>query len=222
MICRSTARRTRALALVALFACACQGTRNLQDPTLVVQTDAGSELGVSTEYGVVFLGRSAPAGDVDITAFFGDGPSTEKTTIEPLGGGLYTAEVEIRLPSVPLHFERLERGDEVLIIGRRDGEAWQVPAAVKTDPRVEGLLLSIPSELRNAPDQVGAGVFILFGSRWNKRLVGLVSGTLELVGADGERRAYLTVVGADELWRLVARRKEIERKRRWVYREDVL
>jgi hypothetical protein len=216
--------RTRLLLLLAVLgSAACQGTRKLSDPTLLIRTSAGKELGVSTDHGIVFLGQTAVSGDVDVTAWFGDGPSIERSVIEPVGGGLYTAEMEIRLPSVPLSFRKLRKDDEVLIVGRRGNSTWETRARVRVDPRVDGLLLSIPGELRNAPDQVGAGVYVVGqNERTDRHLIGLVSGTLELVAPDGARKSFLTVVGPDTLWRLVARRKELERKRRWVYREDVL
>ena len=50
----------------------------------------------------------------------------------------------------------------------------------------------------------------------------MVSGELELVRADGSTARYVTVVGPEDLWRLVTFRRELERKRRWVYREDIL
>ena len=51
-------------ALLLLPAAGCLGpyTHKLSDPTLVLQTRGGTELGVSTEYGVVFLGRTARSG----------------------------------------------------------------------------------------------------------------------------------------------------------------
>ena len=49
------------------------------------------------------------------------------------------------------------------------------------------------------------------------RLLGLVSGRLELEG-----RRYVTAVGPEDLWRLVVHRRNSDRPRRWVYREDIL
>jgi len=140
------------LALAAL-ATSCVGSRTLTDPTLEIRTPHGSELGVSTDYGVIFLGRTAQSGSVEITAWFGDGPSIESSVIEPIGGGLYTAETEI--------------------------------------------------------------------SEEAKILLGLVSGKITLKNKDGER-SYLTVVGPEDLWRLVVHRRDFLQRRRWVYRQDIL
>jgi hypothetical protein len=217
--------RSRALPgllLVAAALGACQGTRNAMDPTLQIRTPGGQELGVSTEYGVLFLGHTARSGEVQVVAWFGDGPSIELSVIEPLGDGLYTAETQIRLPTIPITFATPQPGAEVTVIGRHGSETWEATARVLSDPRVEGLLLTIPGELRNAADQVGAGIFVNDPDTGLRRLVALVSGRVELVSPDGQRTEYLTAMGPEQLWRLVARRQDLMQRRRWVYREDIL
>ena len=207
-----------ALALLS----SCIGSRTLADPTLLIQTDGGRELGVSTEYGVVFLGRTARSGPVTVTAWFGDGPSMEASVIEPLGGGLYTAETEIRLPRVPMTFRTPRPGERVAIVGRRQREWWYEFTTVTSDVRVEGLILDPIDELDGSPTQIGAGVYVDDIDNERYLLIGLVSGTLRLVGPDGRERVYVTVMGPEDLWRLVTFRREVEHKRRWVYREDIL
>lgn len=215
--------RLRLLALALLLSApACQGVRTLSDPTLLVRTSGGSELGVSTDYGVLFLGRTARSGPVEITAFFGDGPNIEKTVIEPVGGGVYTAETEIRLPEVEMSFNDPVEGEILVVIGRDENGPWSERVEVEEDPRVLGMITTVPDRLENAPDQVGAGVYrILDAEATRKKLVGLVSGKIVLEGGGG-RREYLTVVGPTETWRLVAHRREPRSKKRWVYREDIL
>jgi len=213
-------------ALPALLLCAalaaCQGTRNVMDPILEIRTPGGHELGVSTDYGVLFLGRTARSGEVSVIAWYGDGPSLEISVIEPLGDGLYTAATQIRLPAIPITFRTPRAGEKVFIRGRRGAELWEVEAGVLADPRVEGILLTIPGALENAPDQVGAGIFVDDPETGQRRLVGLVSGTLELAGGNGVKARYLTAVGPEQIWRLVTRRQDVPQRRRWIYREDVL
>jgi len=211
-----------ALALLTLLLTGCRGTRTLTDPTLQIRTRGGAELGVATDFGVLFLGRTARSGEVEIVAWFGDGPSTESSVIEPLGDGLYTAETQIRLPSIPMSFTTPRPGDELVIVGRQGGELWEERVRAVSDPSVEGLLLSVPQRLRDAPDQVGAGVFVEQYEHGPRRLVALVSGRLVLRSANGGEREYLTAVGPDQLWRLVARRQDLLNRRRWFYREDIL
>lgn len=212
--------RTLPVLLVA-SAAGCTGVRTLADPIVVVETSGGSELGTSTDYGVVFLGRTAQSGRVHITAWFGDGPQTESSVIEPVGSGVFTAETEIRLPEVPMNFHELRPGAGVLVVGRKGAELWQRSVPVMSDPRVDGILLPALRQVESSPDQVGAGVFVLRdGEEEKKELVGLVSGTLTLTDGTGTKR-YTTVVGMKDIWRLVAHRRELDRNRRPVVREDV-
>jgi len=215
------ARRLAVLAL-ALPLVSCIGTRRLSDPTVEVRSPAGKELGVSTNYGLVFLGRSGRSGEVEITAWFGDGPSIEASVVEPLGGGLYTAETEIKLPRVPLSFQSPEPGQSLIVVGRNGESTWEESVRVARDSRVEGLLLEWKGRFIDAPEQVGAGLYVEDADSGRRRLVGLVTGTLELFDSAGQRQRYLTAVGPEELWRLVAYRREHQRRPRWVYRDDIL
>src|SRR5882672_8362772 len=61
-----------ALLLLALLASGCRGTRKLTDPVLEIRSESGAELGVATDYGLVFLGRTARSGPIDVTAWYGD------------------------------------------------------------------------------------------------------------------------------------------------------
>lgn len=218
---------SRALTLLTLLAslCAasCTGTRLLSNPTVQLQTEGGQELGVSTEYGVVFLGRTARSGDVEVTAWFGDGPSIEPSVIEPVGGGLYTAEMEIRLPDVRLRFEEPMPGDRLWVQGMEGSRKWMEEITVRSDPRIEGILIDVPRRFRARPDQIGAGVFWMpeEDDFLHMKLVGLVSGRVRLE-RDGDVREYLTVVGPTTLWRLAAHRRNQLERERWIYRPDIL
>jgi hypothetical protein len=218
----STRSAGAGLILFVLLMQSCVGSRTLSDPTVEIRSEHGTELGVSTDYGVVFLGRRAQSGPIEITAWFGDGPSIESSVVEPIGGGLYTAETEIRLPQVSMSFDDPRPGSKVLVVGRNSNGDWDREMTVASDPRVLGILLPVPSELQNAPDQIGAGVYVVpeIGEE-AKILVGLVSGRITLKGKEGER-SYLTVVGPEDLWRLVVHRRDLLQKRRWIYRQDIL
>ncbi|MBL4770777.1 MAG: hypothetical protein JKY61_06470 [Planctomycetes bacterium] len=217
--------RSRSLFPVLLLTCllaSCVGSRKGVDPTLRILGENGTELGVSTRYGVLFLGRYTNAGPVEIEAMFGDGPSIELTVIDPLGDGLYTANTNIRLPSVPMTFEDLKPGQEVLLRGRTATKSWERWVKVRGDERVHGILLDTCRELNDHPDQIGAGVFLRKGKgSHNLRLIGLVSGRITLY-TDGIPKTYLTVEGPETLWRLITHKRQFPRTRKWIYREDVM
>lgn len=217
-------RSANAIALLALLGSSCLGPAARPapgDPTVLVRTQGGDELGVSTDYGVLFLGRGAQSGQADLTAWFADGPSWEAGTIEDVGGGLYTTHAEILLACVPLSFELPPSGSPVVVRGRRGAQVWEETTEVATHPRVQGLLLRLTDRLRDMRDEeVGAGVFV--GPPEGRRLLGLVSGRLLLDTAEGSRE-FVTVLGPDDLWRVVLQHKSGPTPpRRTVYREDLL
>jgi hypothetical protein len=211
-------------ALACLLVASCTASRKLADPTLLIETTGGRELGVSTEYGVVFLGRTARSGPVSLTVWYGDGPSVEASVIEPLGGGLYTAETEIRFPVVPMTFRTPQPNERVVVVGRRRRNTWEAGSQVVSDPRVEGILIEPVEQLRGQPNQVGAGVFVDEADEDGGRrlFLGLVSGSVQLIDADGTVHDYLAVMGPEDLWRLVTFSRDKLNKRRWVYRDDIL
>ena len=151
-------RNVAALAL-ALALTACTGTRKLTDPVVAIMTDRGMELGVSTEFGVVFLGKTADRGPVIVEAYFGDGPSMEQSVIEPVGGGLYTADMEIRLPHVPISFDLPTDGETLEVMGRRGWDRWSTMTTCRIVEGVEGVLVEIPEGFLDSVEQTGAGVY---------------------------------------------------------------
>lgn len=197
---------------------ACVGTREAADATLRIYGESGSELGVCTSYGMVFLGRTVRAGDIDVEAHFGDGPNLESTVVEPIGHGLYTAETEIRLPAVRLKFHDPKAGDELILRGRTDDGAWEENVTVRADDHIHGLLVTAPAIMLRRDDQVGAGIFWSnpFDSN-DRRLIGLVSARIRIEG-----QTYLSVLGPRDLWRLVTHRRDLLRRKPWVYREDIM
>ena len=149
---RALAHKIGPLTWVCALLCAsCVGTRKLADPTLQIRSAHGSELGVSTDYGIVFLGRTTQAGNVEISAWFGDGLDIEPAAVEPIGDGLFTAETEIRLPQVQMSFDDPAPGDRLLVMGRNKDGAWQREVTVESDPRVLGILSRFRASSKTRP-----------------------------------------------------------------------
>jgi hypothetical protein len=210
------------LLLVLLTATGCRGTRALVDPVVQVRTQGGTELGVTTDYGVVFLGRTARSGPVEITAWFGDGPSVEPSLVEPISPDLCTADVEIELPAVPLLFVDPGPGEFVAVQGRTESGPWREVTTIASDPRVYGLILEMPEALRGRDDQIGAAVFrYIAEDRERLQLYGLVSGSIVIETDEGPKE-YATVVGPEQLWRLVTLPRHFPRRKPQVYRDDIL
>ena len=124
---------------------------------------------------------------------------------------------------LPISFDLPAAGTPVTVFGRNGRESWEEIVNVQADPRVTGFLLPWIQRFDGHPELVGAGVFVVdeIDPRL-KRLVGLVSGRIELTAADGTSAVYLAVVGPSELWRLVTAKRDNSKKRKWVYREDIM
>lgn len=208
------------LFLAPLAACLSPSTtaRYTYDPVVVVHAPAGDELGVSTDYGVVFLGRHVRTGRVEFTAWFGDGPAREEGLIERLTDELYLTKSEIQLAEVPLCLDLPAAGTPVIVRGRRGSTPYEIEAVLAADERVRGVLLSPSSELAALTDaDLGAGIFLVRDGK-PRELIGLVTGHVEF----GDGRHYVCAVGPEELWRLAVQHRDNDRPRRTVYREDLL
>ncbi|MFT4709092.1 MAG: hypothetical protein ACI9D0_000482 [Bacteroidia bacterium] len=214
---RST-RRTILAAALGLIAASCATTRDYGDATVIMHTSGGTELGVSTPGGVVFLGNTARSGEVDMTVWFGDGPSIEASIIEPIGDGLFLAEGEIRFPTIEVAFIEPAPGDRIYAKGRHGAETWEVDLFPTKDPRVAGLCFRSSEDLPRDNSQVGAGVYWDDPVTDRPALIGLISGRVVL--DDGSE--YITAVGSEGLWRLIANRRDVSTEGRWTYREDIL
>lgn len=200
---------------------ACISPTATPDATVVLEGSGGRELGVATDYGIVFLGRSQTSGRIDYTLWYGDGPARESGIVEPLGGGLWVTESEILSPTSPLTFRTPERGEEVTVVTRSGNTTTRTSAFVARHRQVTGLLLELNSSLRAlGNDEVGAGVYL--ETDFGLALVGLVAGRIRLPGSDGEEREFMSVVGPRELWRLPARERHHSERPPRIHREDIL
>jgi hypothetical protein len=208
--------RLLAAALLCTLAGACRTAD--PDPTVLVRTSNGVELGVSTTHGVVFLGSTAVSGEAEIVSWFGDGPSLEPSLIEPLGDGLYTLPVDIDLPAVAIGFDLPEPGSTLVVRGRDDTGPWEREVVRAGDLPVLGLLLEPPAEPLPARS-VGAGVYTR-DRLGHLRLVGLLSGRAR-VETDGTSREVLCALGPLDLWRVVTHPRNRQRAEPWVHRDDL-
>jgi hypothetical protein len=212
--------RLLVLALLPLSACLSPSTtaRYTYDPVVVVHAPAGDELGVSTDYGIVFLGRRVQTGRIEFTAWFGDGPAREEGLIERLTDELYLTKSEIELCEVPLCLDLPPAGTPVIVRGRRGSTPFEIEAVLAADERVQGVLLANSPELAGLSDaDLGAGIFLVRDGK-PRELVGLVTGRVEF----GDGKSYVAAVGPEELWRLAVQHRDNDRPRRTVYREDLL
>jgi hypothetical protein len=192
------------------------------DPTVLVRTSGGVELGASTTYGVVFLGTTATSGEAEVVAWFGDGPELEPSLVESIGGGLYSVDVDIDLPAVPMSFDLPDTSTPLEIRGRDAAGPWVRTTRRADEPTATGLLLLVPDEPL-PPASSGAGVY-LRDRRGQLRLIGLLAGRVQVIDSaypSAAPRERLAAIGPTDLWRLVSYRRNRHRPDPWVYREDL-
>lgn len=203
-----------ALSLGALLLGAC-----VSDPLptygVVVETSTQRELGVSTRFGIVSVGAEQDRGEVRVTAFYGDGPATERGVIEPVADRLCRIEVPFPTPWCEITSVLPVPGERLTLAGYDPvNELWMREVPLADLPEARGLLLEPPPDLPREWILPGTGLYRFEVDRW--RLVGLLVAELELAG-----RTFLLAHGPVELARFVTsdRRRNVPEDR--PYRADV-
>jgi hypothetical protein len=194
---RLSARAARgALALLAGALSAC-----VSDPLptygVVIETSTQREAGVSTRFGIVSVGAEQDRGEVRVTAFYGDGPATERGLIEPVGDRLCRVKVPFPTPWCELSAVLPVPGERLTLAGYSpENELWMRELPLAQDPRAKGLLLAPPEDLPREWLLPGTGLFRWEFDRW--RLVGILVAELDLGG-----KTWLLAHGPIELSRFV-------------------
>ena len=163
-------------------------------PVARIETRGGVEFGATTRDGILFLGRTATEGPCRVHYFLGGEPTpqVEDGEIHPLGGVLYTADIDLKHQNVGILERNLTPNDLLFALVHTPLDAPEIPVHLTKDPEVEGDVLDWPGARLPA----GTGVFVREGN--DLLLVGLVSGEVTVEG-DGGTRKYLTLAGPDRL-----------------------
>jgi hypothetical protein len=194
---RSSAASLRsALALLACGLSAC-----VSDPLpsygVLVETSTQRELGVSTRFGIVSVGAEQDRGEVRVTAFYGDGPATERGLIEPVGDRLCRIKVPFPTPWCEITAVLPVPGEKLTLAGYSPAnELWTREAPLAQSDSAKGVLVAPPTDLPPEWLLPGTGLFRWEVDRW--RLVGLLVAEVEHGG-----RTWLLAHGPIELGRFV-------------------
>ncbi len=212
-------RPTRTLAGIALAGvlfggCAIRGRIH---PVVEIQTSQGKELGVSTTDGVLFLGTTARKGRAHVLLYYGDIPYVETAEIQPAGGGLYKLDLEVRHQGVPIAVRWPQPGEDLLLMGMKDGKVWTAWTRLAKAKGIYGEVYEIPEGLKLDPTQAGAGVFRK-GRGGNLSLLGLVKGTAVLLPSG---RKWLCVAGLRDLKACMEARRDVLPPRKVIHRPDL-
>jgi hypothetical protein len=154
-------------------------------PIMRIETRGGVEMGVGTEVGILFLGRTAQEGPCRVHYWLGPTPLVEDGAVERWGGVFYRALMDLNHPYARF-LDRDLRDDDTLFALLLDGQEVALQRA-RTET-IAGDVVAWPG--RDLP--AGTGVFL----RDDRGLVfvGLVAGRIET--GDGR---YLVHTGTTAL-----------------------
>ena len=162
-------------------------------PVARIETRGGVEFGATTEYGVLFLGRTATEGPCRVHYFLGPTPVIEDGTIVSSGSVYSRAEIDLKNQSIPVLERELEPDDTLVAMYMAGPDVRTVSVSLAQDPDVDGDILAWPGQA------LPAGTAILLATADDGyRFVGLVSGEAELRVGDDSRR-FVVFAGTNQL-----------------------
>jgi hypothetical protein len=201
-------------ALLLCSSCHVQRIDPAEIPVVRIQTTGGFEHGVSTQIGVLFLGRTASEGPAKLQYWLGPTPMIETGQVEAIGGSIHRIRPEVPIPSVPVTLEPVRPDEELVLMGIQDQIPWRLPVQLAQDEVVRGTVLRYPAGLRLGPDSVGLGVFRETDAGF--ALVGLVKG----VAQKSDDTRFLLFAGIGELRDAFARSGRAVEQLEVEYRAD--
>lgn len=207
--------RLALLVVVPLLACGIQRPEDGGPPVVAIETPGGMELGVNTDLGILFAGRTSQAGPCKLTVFFGATPVVENGEISELRGGLCHTRTIARTASAPFLMEHPRSGETLSLMGVRDGRVYTETVALATDADVAGNVLEVPDGF--TPDQVGAPIFVQRDGR--SYLVGLIKARARIEGAGGTRE-FLVFSGLEQFRDAMLQRRPAVLEPEVIYRDD--
>ncbi len=166
-------------------------------PVALIETTGGVELGATTEFGILTLGRTATRGPCRVYYFLGPTPLVEDGTVVATEGPFCTAQIDLRTQSVRV-LDHSPTNEPLKAMWTSDGaQVTTIDVQLARDEGVSGDVLADPGQ--DIP--AGAGVFAEVDEKL--RFVGLVSGRATVQGDNGVR-AYYTFAGVDRVRELLA------------------
>jgi hypothetical protein len=188
MTSRSTLRPLALLALPAVLASAgCSGWffsgvdyPDRSRPIARVETQGGIEYGATTEFGVLFLGRTATEGPCRVRMFLGEQLIVDDGKIEPFGGGIWRASIDLVGQGAPLWTSPITASQDLVALCLDGPLAVDVPVQLALLDGVDGDVIEAPG--RDLP--AGTPIFVRDEAErlW---FAGLVSARATLQGAGG-------------------------------------
>lgn len=182
-------------------------------PVARIETRGGMEYGATTEYGILFLGRTATEGPCRVHLFLGPTPVVEDGTVIPTGSYYARADTDLKNASTPILERELQAGDELVAMYMAGLDVRAVDVSLTMDPRVEGNALTWPGE------SLPPGAAILLQTPDGYRFVGLVSGEAVLQDTSDSKR-FVLFWGSNQVRDLALMPETYPTEERIIHRAD--
>ncbi|MCA8951555.1 MAG: hypothetical protein KDE27_18760 [Planctomycetes bacterium] len=199
-------RRPSALALLLPFAVAATGCvewffsgedyADRSRPVALVETTGGVELGATTEYGILTLGRTATTGPCRVHYRLGPTMLVDDGELHPTGGVFTRADIDLKHQAVHVFGRAPTDDDRLVAMWTPDGRAIrEVAVELARDERIEGDVLAHPGE------DLPPGAAICVRNKDGVQFVGLVAGAATL---EGDGRRFYVYAGVDRVREMLA------------------
>jgi len=174
--------------------------RDLSHPVVLVETTGGVELGASTEYGVLTLGRTATDGPCRVHYLLGPTPMIDDGTMQPTGSLFVRAAIDLRTQNARVLERAPDAKDELLAMWTPDGTTMrEVDVRLVRREGIAGDVLANPgTEL-----PTGAAVLRRNDLDVGYDFVGLVAGKAT-VDSGPTAGTYYVFAGVDRVRELLA------------------
>lgn len=168
-------------------------------PVALVETTGGIELGATTEFGVLTLGRSAQEGPCRVHYFLGPTPLIESGELAPTGGVFTRADIDLKTQLARALDRPLTSADQLRVMWTPDGQTTRSVAVELADsPGVRGDVLRDPGE----PLPTGA-TLLCRGEDGGWLFAGLVAG--KAIGEGGPAAGtWFPFAGVDRVREMLA------------------
>ena len=168
-------------------------------PVALVETTGGIELGATTEFGVLTLGRSAATGPCRVHYFIGPTPLIETGELVATGSMFTRAEIDLKTQHVRTLDRPLTPTDELVVMWTADGQTTQtVEVQLANAEGITGDVLKDPGK----PLPTGATV-LCRGADGGWLFAGLIAGNAEIADAPA-RGTWFVFAGIDRVREMLA------------------
>ncbi|MGA0060933.1 MAG: hypothetical protein ACO3RU_15240 [Planctomycetota bacterium] len=159
-------------------------------PIARIETQGGVEYGATTEFGVLFLGRTATEGPCRVRMFLGEQLIVDDGQIEPFGAGIWRAQTDLVGQGAPLWTSPITGEEDLVALCLDESLAVDVPVRLALLDGVDGYVLEAPD--RDLP--AGTPIFVRDAAErlW---FAGLVSARATLQLSGGAQTDLLVFAG---------------------------